>query len=181
MKRSIVAVMGAVAFATVGLGQPSVADRGSGSERIELQDDCDPATFNAALGEGACVGDGDTTFDELIESLIEGDPDGHWRNHPDKTHVRRGDNLAITNTGGEFHTLTEVAAFGPGCVPEINDLLGLTGPPAADCGAAFSDPRTALPPGGSGTLPTKGMSPGTHKFECMIHPWMHTTVKVRRR
>jgi len=25
------------------------------------------------------------------------------------------------------------------------------------------------------------MSLGTHKFECMIHPWMRTTVQVRRR
>ena len=180
MKRAIVAVLGAVALATAGVGQPSAADGGSGHEEIELQDDCDPVTFNAELGDGACVGDGDTEFVELIESLIEGDPDGHWRSHPEKTHVRRGENLVVTNTGGEFHTFTEVAAFGPGCVPDINELLGLTGPPAADCVAAFTDPRTALPAGGSGTLPTKDMSLGTHKFECMIHPWMHTTVQVRR-
>ncbi|MHA7154163.1 cupredoxin domain-containing protein [Arthrobacter sp. TMN-50] len=160
-------------------GLPSAADSGPSQRHIEMQDDCDPATFNAALGEGACVGDGDTTFDELFESLAERNPDGHWRNHPERTHVRKGSDLVISNTGGEFHTFTEVAKFGAGCVPEINDVLGLVGPPAADCGAAFSDPRTALPAGASGTVATHEMSAGIHRFMCMIHPWMNTEVEVR--
>ena len=181
MFRSLVAALGAAVLVAVVAGQPSAADGGPRHRHVELQDDCEPASFNAALGEGACVGDGDTTFDELFESLVERDPDGHWRNHPDETHVRRGEQLVISNTGGEFHTFTEVAAFGAGCVPEINDLLGLAGPPAADCAAAFSDPRTALPAGATGRLATRGMSLGKHRFMCMIHPWMHTRVEVRRR
>lgn len=182
MKRSLIAAGGAaVLLALTAGGPPSAADSGSRHRQIEMQDDCDPASFNAALGPGACVGDGDTPFDEFFETLLERDPDGHWRNHPDETHVRKGGSLLISNTGGEFHTFTEVAQFGAGCVPEINDLLGLVGPPAADCGAAFSDPRTALPPGATGTLETHDMSVGEHRFMCMIHPWMHTEVEVRRR
>jgi hypothetical protein len=185
MNRTIIAVGGTTAVALLALtggAAPSSADSGPRHRHIEMQDDCDPTTFNQALGEGTCVGDGDTTFDELLESFAEGDPDGHWRNKPEKTHVRKGGHLVISNTGGEFHTFTEVEEFGPGCVPEINELLGLEGPPAAaDCGAAFSDPRTALPPGGTGTLHTHDMSTGTHHFMCVIHPWMHTTVEVRRR
>lgn len=182
MKRVAIATVGAAALAvTLTVGQPSVADTGSAQRQVELQDDCDPATFNAVLGEGTCVGEGDTTLDELVESLLEGDPDGHWRNHPDETHVRRGDSLTVSNSGGEFHTFTEVAAFGPGCVPELNELMGLSGPPAADCGAAFADEETALASGGSGTVSTVGMTVGTHKFMCMVHPWMQTTVEVRRR
>lgn len=182
MKRMLVAVLGATALIfSLAAAQPSAADGGHRHRHIELQDDCDPDTFNAELGDGACVGDGDTTFDELVESALEGDPDGHWRNHPDETHVRKGERLEITNTGGEFHTFTKVAEFGPGCVPFVNDLLGLEGPPAADCGVAFLDPQTALPAGESGTVSTHRMKRGTHKFMCMIHPWMHTTVKVRRR
>ncbi len=182
MKRTISAAFVAAVLVTLAAGEPTVAaDSGPSHRHIEIQDDCDPTTFNAALGEGACVGDGDTTFDELVESLLERDPDGHWRNHPDETRVRAGENLVITNTGGEFHTFTEVAAFGAGCVAEINDLMGLVGPPAADCGAAFSDPRTALPPGATGTLPTHDMTAGVHRFMCVIHPWMHAKVEVRRR
>lgn len=94
---------------------------------------------------------------------------------------RIGQDLVISNTGGEFHTFTEVAAFGAGCAPEINDLLGLVGPPVADCAEAFSDPRTALPPGATGRVATQEMSKGVHRFMCMIHPWMHTEVEVRRR
>lgn len=184
MRRSLltVAVTLALLASTAATG-PAVADggSGSGSEKVSIRDDCDPATFNAELGDGACVGDGDTTFAELIGSLIAASPDDKWQMHPDEMQVRRGHDLTITNDGGEFHTFTEVTDFGPGCVPPINDLLGLSGPPAADCGAAFGDPRTALPAGGSGVLPTAGMSVGTHRFECMVHPWMTATVDVRRR
>lgn len=181
MKRTLIAALGALAMVTVGGSQVSLAEGGSRHRHVEMQDDCDPATFNAVLGEGACVGDGDTTFDELIESLIEGDPDGHWRNHPDEFHVRKGGKITVTNTGGEFHTFTKVAQFGPGCVDEVNHLMGLEGPPAADCEAAFTDPQTALPPGASGTISTNDMKIGVHNFMCMIHPWMHSTVEVRRR
>ncbi len=183
MLRSRLAMGGAAAAlvaVTVG-GAPSEADNEPRQQHIEMQDDCHPATFNAVLGKGACVGDGDTTFNELFQSLVERDPDGHWRNHPDETHIRKGGHLVVANTGGEFHTFTEVARFGAGCVPQINDLLGLAGPPSADCGAAFSDPRTALAPGATGTVTTRRMSTGVHRFMCMIHPWMHTKVEVRRR
>jgi hypothetical protein len=184
MKRTIIAAGGSAFVALLALttgAAPSSADSGPRHRHIEMQDDCDPVTFDQALGEGTCVGDGDTTFDELIESLVDRDPDGHWRNKPERTHIRQGGHLVVSNTGGEFHTFTEVEGFGPGCVPEVNDLLGLSGPPAADCAAAFGDPQTALPPGGTGHVHTHDMSIGTHRFMCVIHPWMQTTVEVRRR
>ena len=34
----------------------------AGDKKIRLLDDCDPATFNAVLGDGACIGNGNTTF-----------------------------------------------------------------------------------------------------------------------
>jgi hypothetical protein len=37
---------------------------------VQILDDCDGETFNAALGEGACVKDGDVTFEELIEQRV---------------------------------------------------------------------------------------------------------------
>ena len=33
---------------------------------MRLRDDCDPATFNAAVGPGTCVGGGDTTFQAFL-------------------------------------------------------------------------------------------------------------------
>lgn len=182
MKRPLTALAGAaLVAASLSVSAPATASGVSSDDRIQMQDDCEQVSFEAALGAGACGGDGDTTFSELVSSLLAGRPDGKWRMHSDDTHVRRGHGLHIKNTGGEFHTFTEVSSFGPGCVSAINDLMGLSGAPAADCGAAFGDARTALPAGGSGTLPTAGMSVGTHLFECMVHPWMTARIDVRRR
>jgi hypothetical protein len=40
-----------------------------GEKKFRLLDDCEPTTFNAVLGDGACVGNGHTTFAEFIEEL----------------------------------------------------------------------------------------------------------------
>ena len=88
-----------------------------------------------------------------------------------------GGTLTATNKGGEFHTFTEVAAFGGGCVDELNDLLGLT--PVPECAQApgifFS---TGAGRGGSTT--TGPLAAGTHRFLCLIHPWMTATVTAKR-
>ena len=100
---------------------------------MRIEDDCDPATFDAVLGAGACVGDGDTLFADFFAQLAEERTADKWRNHPDETHIDDDEGLLVTNQGGEGHTFTMVAAFGPGCVPEVNGVLGLTGPHAAPC------------------------------------------------
>src|SRR5260370_2201686 len=33
---------------------------------VRMEDQCNPATFNAAVGPGTCVGDGTVTFDHFI-------------------------------------------------------------------------------------------------------------------
>lgn len=185
--RTGLAMIGAVAVvAALGTTGAAQADKGSGSrggggsggsETIEIQDDCDPETFNAALGQpDACVGDGDTEFEELIEELIEEGEAGKWRNHPDDTHVDVGERVKLTNVGGEAHTFTRVDAFGGGCVPELNEVLGLAPAPPEVCGAAFAG---ILLPGQSATVPTADLHEGHNLFQCMIHPWMHAEVEVR--
>jgi plastocyanin len=167
-----------VAAAGVGIAGSANANRGNSERTIRIQDDCDPETFNAALGDGACVGDGDTTLDELIEQLVEDGDAPKWRFHPHKTHVKAGERLRLVNQGGEPHTFTKVKRFGPGCVPELNEPLGLTGPPAADCAAAFA---AVLPGGGAQAVVGRSvLRPGVNRFECMIHPWMTATVTVRK-
>ena len=43
---------------------------------VLMRDDCDPATFNAAVGPGTCVGDGDTTFSDFLDEVFsEGSAD----------------------------------------------------------------------------------------------------------
>jgi hypothetical protein len=157
----------------------ATANRGNDPETVRLLDDCDPVTFNAVLGAGACIGDGDTTFEEFGEALAEGG-DHHWRNNPKETTVKRGHGLHLVNRGGEFHTFTKVDSFAAGgCVPELNGPLGLPGRDPAFCGAAFSDPVLAVPAGAESEVPSSALERGHNHFQCMIHPWMTTTVTVR--
>jgi plastocyanin len=188
--RTVRAVAGVGALA---LCVPSATAWASGRDArthvVEAQDNCDPATFDAELGEGACVGDGDTTFGELFEDLREDGESGAWRFHPDDFTIRHGDHVVVTGEGGEFHTFTEVQEFGGGCVEEINEVLGLE--PVEECEDLVDVPgpdggkvprgfvETGVAPGG--THPVPDLSRGLHLFECLIHPWMRAEVEVRRR
>ena len=60
--------MSAIALLSLTAGAGAVQS----DKKIRLLDDCDPATFNAVLGDGACIGNGHTTFAEFIEELEAG-------------------------------------------------------------------------------------------------------------
>ena len=152
------------------------ASAASATRQVQVLDDCDPATFNAAIGPGTCVKDGTTTFSEFIAQLLAQGRAPAWRFAPAQLNLDAGGTLAAQNRGGEDHTFTEVANFGGGCIAALNDLLGLT--PVPECagfpGGAFA--ATLVPPGG--TVTTAPLPPGVHRYECLIHPWMRTTVTV---
>jgi hypothetical protein len=148
----------------------------SATRQVQMLDDCDPATFNAAIGPGTCVKDGGTTFSEFIAQLLAQGRAPAWRFAAGQLRLDAGGTLQAHNRGGEVHTFTEVATFGGGCIQALNDLLGLT--PVPECagfpGGAFA--ATAVPPGG--TVTTTPLSPGIHRYECLIHPWMRTMATV---
>jgi plastocyanin len=152
------------------------ASAASATRQVQVLDDCDPATFNAAIGPGTCVKDGTTTFSEFIAQLIAQGRAPAWRFAPTQLNLDAGGTVAAHNRGGEDHTFTEVANFGGGCIAALNDLLGLT--PVPECagfpGGAFA--ATLVRPGG--TVTTTPLPPGIHRYECLIHPWMQTTVTV---
>jgi plastocyanin len=139
-----------------------------------MRDNCEATSFNAAIGPDTCVGDGNTTFDQFIAALPTG---GHpkWRNQVGSGELKAGQSISVVNRGGEFHSFTEVSAFGGGIVPIINQLGGFTTP--AQPVAPF-DPASLVPPGGKTTVSM--LAPGTHMFQCMIHPWMRSTITVRK-
>jgi hypothetical protein len=88
---------------------------------------------------------------------------------------RPADRSTPTTAAANFHTFTEVANFGGGCVDILNQILGLTAvPECANAGVLFA--TTGIAPGGE--LEGAPLSSGTHRFECLIHPWMRTTVVV---
>ena len=98
-----------------------------------------------------------------------------WRFAPERLKLDAGGTITGVNRGGEFHTFTEVAAFGGGCVPELNEVLGLT--PVPECAIPGIFGATGTPPGAS--LTTQPLAAGTHRFICLIHPWMRTTAEAR--
>jgi plastocyanin len=146
---------------------------------VAVNDACDPATFNAVLGAGACVGSGTVTFGAFIAELTATHKVATWNFSPSTLTIEKGDSLVVTNRGGETHTFTQVSQFGFGIVPILNTLtFGATGPPLPEFASA-----TFLAPGQTQVIRTTGkpqqrLTIGTHLFECAIHPWMQAKVVV---
>lgn len=150
-----------------------------GSRHIRALDDCDPATFNATIGPGTCVGDGRTTFSDLVGQLLAKGSADKWAFKPSSVKISPRRGLEVENRGGEFHTFTEVAQFGGGCNLVIDGLIGLAPvpeciPQGPDGPLAFT--TTGIEPGAE--LSVAALPVGVHRFQCLIHPWMHTVVTV---
>lgn len=165
----------------------SLGDASPSALEFRLRDDCDPATFNAAVGPGTCTGNGGTTFQRFLQELQEDQTVGSWRINPDHTGIDAGQTSLLVSRAGELHTFTRVNKFGGGIVPLLNQLSGNT-VVAAEC--ENLNPVVATPgntpvfPFASVPGPTAGTAAlpvGTTKFQCCIHPWMRTTVEVKRR
>jgi hypothetical protein len=168
-----------IGFAAIALLSLTVgAGAVQGDKKVRLLDDCEPTSFNAVLGDGACVGNGHTTFDEFIAELAATQDAHKWRNQPSQMQLNVGRSTLIENRGGETHTFTPVAAFGGGFVNELNGISG-NPVPAPEClnfGAIVFIPAGGIeagPVAGTSELPV-----GTNRFQCCIHPWMRTIIEV---
>src|SRR5260370_38401063 len=64
----------------------------------ELRDDCDPATFNAVLGPGACIGSGTPPFSDFIAELREDKGPSDWQFHPDEGTIHQRSALTLQDT-----------------------------------------------------------------------------------
>jgi hypothetical protein len=84
--------------------------------------------------------------------------------------LRPGQFLRAENRSGEVHTFTEVEGFGGGFVEELNAAL----PPGTPLAVAIG-PLQSMDAGER--IDLQVLDPGTHLFECLIHPWMRTTVE----
>lgn len=180
MKRSIT-IHAAVWLALAAMATLSLTTNAAvqGDKKIRLLDDCEPVSFNAVLGDGACIGNGHTTFDEFIAELAATQDAHKWRNQPVNTLLNVGRPVLIENVGGEVHTLTPVAEFGGGFIPDLNGISG-NPVPAPEC---LNFPALVfIPAGGTAEGPVAGSSDlpvGSHKFQCCIHPWMRTVIEVQ--
>jgi hypothetical protein len=181
-RRSKRLVLTSGALVAVSLMVAATSLAGRGERTVRIVDACDPASFNAVLGDGACVGDGMVTFGDFIATLERTQTHPRWRFLPEHTSVPASTALVAENSGGEAHTFTEVAEFGGGFVDELNHLSG-NPVPVPECavtlpgGILIPAPAalaTFVPAGGS--LTTAGLAAGVHRFLCCIHPWMRTEV-----
>jgi hypothetical protein len=158
---------------------------------VRIRDHCDPATFNAAVGPGTCVGDGTITFAQFIAEVTAAQKAGSWHFDAANGTVAPGTVLSLENRGGETHTFTKVNNFGGGFVPPLNALSG-NPVPAPECAIVTIGGLVPKPPSPSNIFveageiedgPTAGSSimpsGATTKFQCCIHPWMRTELRTK--
>jgi plastocyanin len=143
---------------------------------VNILDACDADTFNnAGLGH-ICDRSGGVKFDQFIAELTLLGSIGPWRFAPSNANVEVGQEFVATNRGGETHTFTEVAEFGGGILPLLNDLAHVPDV-APECDPAALDPDDFVPPGG--TYRETVSHTGNLKFQCCIHPWMRLEASSR--
>ena len=152
--------------------QPSVA-------QIVALDECDPSSFNAAIGPDFCKNvalGAATQFSDLFAKAAAGHPYPNWDFEPDALQIKKGTTLVVVDQGGEPHTFTEVARFGGGFIPDLN--AGEDTVP--ECAGGFKNidvAKTRILQGSAVNI--TGLSKGEHLFQCCIHPWMRAKVKVK--
>jgi len=144
-----------IVLATIAFTACSDSISANANTHVSVQDQCDPASFNAAIGAGACSKQGNMTFAQFNSELSATQQVAAWRFVPPNLTVRVGQSITATNDGGEVHTFTEVVA------PECH---ALTATDMIASGTTFTaDAETTV---------------GTEHYQCCIHPWMRATVTV---
>jgi hypothetical protein len=158
---------------------------------IRIQGPCDPATFNAAIGAGTCVGNGTITFDHFIKEVTAAQKAGAWHFDPSAGTLATGTVLSLESRSGETHTFTKVKEFGGGFVAPLNALSGnpVPAPECALMAGGMLIPRAESPSnifveaGETYVGPTAGSSimpsGATTKFQCCVHPWMRTELTAK--
>jgi hypothetical protein len=154
--------------------QPLAAAAAAPDRQVSMMDACDGPTFNLIVGPGTCARPDGVAFPDFIAQLIANQFAGAWHFAPGQTDAWLGDTLIAVNKGGEVHSFTRVAQFGGGVVDVLN-VLSQSGPIVPECIAE----STYVPPGGTDSESLD--QTGELKFQCCIHPWMHTTVQVKSR
>ena len=177
MSRRILLKLAVAGCLSVGLAVAGTVGFAASIRTVDMNDQCDPATFNAAIGPGTCIGNnGGVSFDTFIAELSRTEHAGAWHFAPGVVQVLDDEAFQGRNTGGEFHTFAEVDEFGGGFVPLLNLLSG-NPEPAPECDPAANPEINFVPPGG--VSDPKVEKPGVHHYQCCIHPWMRTDVIVR--
>jgi plastocyanin len=179
MMRTLIASFFAAALTLIFVPAESEQENPPSVAQVVALDECDPATFNAALGPDFCKNvalGASTTLSELFRKAKAGTPDPSWDFEPDTLHIKKGTTLNVIDQGGEPHTFTEVAHFGGGFIGDLN-AGEATVPECADGFKNVAVAKTRILQGSQRQI--TGLSKGEHLFECCIHPWMRVKVEVK--
>jgi hypothetical protein len=160
---------------------------------VGMRDACDPDSFNATVGPGACIpgAHGTTRFNLFIAELQQDHIAGAWRFNPllkttpntfnlATVNLNSGQQLSLQNFGGEVHTFTKVARYNGGFVPVLNQL-SQNPEPAPECLQPENATNIFVEAGTTETGPTAGgaeLPVGRTHWECCIHPWMRMDIVV---
>jgi plastocyanin len=161
----------ALSLAAIGIVVPGSAVAGA-ARNVQIMDRCDPASFNAMFGDGVCTLRNSGVSVEQFLARVNPRDGGHsaWRFSPGQISVKPGQTLQLNNRGGETHTFTEVVSFGGGIIPPLNGAL----PPGTPLAQPIGDLRFIA---AGEQIDMTALPAGSHLFECLIHPWMRTTVE----
>jgi plastocyanin len=190
-KRVLLITYGALAVFTgallvSGVGAYAQSAPGLSSDvNLDIRDYCDPTSFDAVLGDGACdrsTATGFITFAGFQAELGADKSVGAWRFAPDQISVAEGATLHVTNLGGETHTFTQVKDFGGGFVAPLNAASG-NPVPAPECAQIVDGNLVPQPPGPDNIFLPAGASATVPldqevnaNYQCCIHPWMRLTI-----
>jgi hypothetical protein len=143
-KRKFLYLVTSMGVALVGAGALAYA---ASIRTVDLNDQCDPDTFNAAVGPGTCTGqNGGVSFDVFLNQLAASGHAGAWHFAPGVVSLCEGDAVQARNTEGEMHTFTKVAQFGGGFVDLLNQL-SRNPEPAPECNPATNPDIQFVAPG----------------------------------
>lgn len=177
-----------LSYALAAVALMAIAIAAKDIRTISMRDDCDQATFDAAVGPGTCVGDGDTLFADFLDEVLATGSHPKWRFNNSVTDADVA--AKARNEGGETHSFTPVKQFGGGFI----EVLNLGADPAKECALrdaagnlvrddagnlipATAALNTLIPAGATGR--DEQLGPGKNLFQCCIHPWMRSTVTRR--
>ena len=165
----------------VGIGSLGSAEAQDNTQQVVVLDECDPTTFNGQFGPGTClnvVSGGGVMLSEFLAALPSGHP--AWLFYPPSpVALKKKDTIRVVNQGGEIHTFTEVAKFGGGFIPVLNNPANA--PAIPECAGGYANntelASTRLIQGSS--MEISGLTNGLHHFQCCVHPWMRMDIEVK--
>jgi plastocyanin len=163
-----------IVLTSIALAACSDSISANANTHVSVQDQCDPTSFNAALGAGTCSRQGNMTFAQFNAELNATQQVAAWRFVPQNLAVRVGQSITATNVGGEVHTFTQVAQFGGGIVPALNSASGNT-TVAPECLAIGAGDMISS---GGTFVAAAETTARTEHYQCCIHPWMRADVVV---